>query len=371
MDALRVFNASSTVKIIYLGNKPTVHDRRFLEAFRAWQWDVTAAFVGGEPIGVADVPPGIRLEHVGSTLGDTVRLVRHMIRRGDPDIVHAGPLHSAGYVAALAGASHCLAAVSWGFDILVEARSSPSARRAVLTALEASRLVVTDCETVTAAARELAAVPAERFITIPWGTDPARFVPHDERGERASSVLSVRSWEPMYRGDVLLEAFAIALRSVPHLRLVYGGSGSQETELLQLIRTLGIRKYVDTPGFLSANNLERAYRQADIYVSCADQDGSSVSLLEAMASCLTCVVTDNPSNREWVTSGETGFLAEPRNPQSFANAIMHAAALTALEREALGRRARTRILERADWRRNLPRLKTAYEGMAAGSRLTC
>jgi glycosyltransferase involved in cell wall biosynthesis len=48
--------------------------------------------------------------------------------------------------------------------------------------------------------------------------------------------------------------------------------------------------------------------QSDIYVSTSPYDGTSVSLLEALASGAFPIVTDIPSNREWITDGDNGFL---------------------------------------------------------------
>jgi glycosyltransferase involved in cell wall biosynthesis len=48
--------------------------------------------------------------------------------------------------------------------------------------------------------------------------------------------------------------------------------------------------------------------QTDIYVSTSLYDGTSVSLLEAMGSGAFPIVTDIPSNREWISPGQNGFL---------------------------------------------------------------
>ena len=52
---------------------------------------------------------------------------------------------------------------------------------------------------------------------------------------------------------------------------------------------------------------------ADIYVSTSLSDGTSLSLLEAMACSLPVVVTDIPANKEWITDGHNGFLCCRKN----------------------------------------------------------
>lgn len=48
--------------------------------------------------------------------------------------------------------------------------------------------------------------------------------------------------------------------------------------------------------------------QGDILVSTSSEDGTSVSLLEAMGSGAFPIVMDIPSNREWITPGLKGSL---------------------------------------------------------------
>ena len=67
------------------------------------------------------------------------------------------------------------------------------------------------------------------------------------------------------------------------------------------------------------------FRAADAYVSCAQSDGTSVSLLEAMATGLPAVATDIPSNREWVVDGQNGWLATDASAEEFADPFLRAA----------------------------------------------
>ena len=56
---------------------------------------------------------------------------------------------------------------------------------------------------------------------------------------------------------------------------------------------------IDLPGY---------YQAADLYISASHSDGSSVSLMEALASGLPVLVSDIPGNVEWVEPGRQGWL---------------------------------------------------------------
>jgi glycosyltransferase involved in cell wall biosynthesis len=107
------------------------------------------------------------------------------------------------------------------------------------------------------------------------------------------------------------------------------------------------------------NDLPDYFRSADLYVSASRSDGSSVTLLEAMASGLPAVVSDIPSNLEWVESGVHGWTFRDGDPHSLAEAILDAFDKRA-RLKAMGRAVRELAEARADWTKNFRRLYEAY-----------
>ncbi|MCJ7823876.1 MAG: glycosyltransferase, partial [Anaerolineales bacterium] len=96
-----------------------------------------------------------------------------------------------------------------------------------------------------------------------------------------------------------------------------------------------------------------------IYISASHSDGSSVSLLEAMATGLVCVVSDISGNREWITHGVDGYLFESGNPKSLMNTLRECVDGRDVWPQ-LGRKARAQAIQRADWMKNYPMLFDAY-----------
>src|SRR5204863_3303946 len=102
------------------------------------------------------------------------------------------------------------------------------------------------------------------------------------------------------------------------------------------------------------------FTAADIYVSASHIDGSSVTLLEAMASGLPAITSDIPGNAEWVEPGTSGVMF----PDGDASALAQALTDLAPDSErmaAMGRRGRAIVEARADWARNRSRLFAAYD----------
>jgi len=101
------------------------------------------------------------------------------------------------------------------------------------------------------------------------------------------------------------------------------------------------------------------YHAADLYVSGTHSDGSSVSLMQALACGLPVLVSDIPGNREWITPGEAGWLFQDGNSDELAEGILTAARQRNNLAE-IGKSARMLAERRADWTKNFPRLFEAY-----------
>ena len=368
------------MRVLYFTRGYTAHDHRFLAKL---------AQTGNEigylrllpPSGADDqhaLPDGIQRLELRNTSREIawwdyprlVRAVRHALRTFEPQVVHAGPVQDCAFLAAWAGANP-LVTMSWGSDILTAARRGPG-RVTARYALSRTTVFVCDCQAVRQAAVTLGA-PAERVVVFPWGVDLKHFSPGDGSGlrrrlgwEHTFVVLSTRSWEPSYGMGTLVAGFVRAAAQVPSLRLMILGSGSQGPQLRRLLAQAGMSERVHFAGSVVLEDLPTYYRAADLYLTASRSDGSSVSLLEAMACGLPAVVSDIPGNREWVSTDVNGWRFMPGRPDALADSLRAAFAA----RESLpemGRRARSIAEARADWDRNFPRLLGAYR-MAAEAR---
>ncbi|MDE7312852.1 MAG: glycosyltransferase [Eubacterium sp.] len=76
------------------------------------------------------------------------------------------------------------------------------------------------------------------------------------------------------------------------------GQGRLRDELWRYAKELGIRALVRMPGY--QEDMPWIYGNADIFVFPSRREGLSVSLLEAMAASLPCVVSDIRGNRELI-----------------------------------------------------------------------
>ncbi|HLF36535.1 MAG TPA: glycosyltransferase, partial [Anaerolineales bacterium] len=137
------------------------------------------------------------------------------------------------------------------------------------------------------------------------------------------------------------------------------GSGSLETEIQNRIALGGAEHQVHFAGQVEFARLPEMYRAADLYVSASHSDGSSVSLLEALACGLPALVSDIPGNRDWVEPEVNGWWFRDGSGKDLARLLRHAVSQAA-NLPAMGRSSRRVAETRADWTQNFARLAEAY-----------
>lgn len=346
------------MRILYFSQAYTPHDYRFLS---------TILEAGHEPFFlrlITDKSSETRPLPGGTTELHWSGSLRRLVNDIKPDLIHAGSLDTCSYLAAKRG-FRPLVQMSWGSDILFYAKRSAFVRGRVSYALKKGNALICDCEAVRSAALKLG-FPNDLIVTFPWGVDLKQFSPgksalRSKLGwQNAFVLLHMRSWEKLYGVETVLRAFLRAAKTQPRLRLLMLGTGSLAPRFKQLVARSGLADNVHFPGQISQQDLPDYYRAADIYVSASLSDGSSVSLMEAMASGLPALVTDIPGNREWVSDEKEGWLFSVSDETQLADKIVSAMQASG-DLKKMAKQARHTAEERADWQRNKAGLAKAYQ----------
>lgn len=364
------------MRVLYFTAGDSPHDQRFLSALAGTAHQVFSLRMQvcepATPAGITELTWPASQPDWASWVGwqAGVAQLDRLLSDLQPDLVHAGPLQGPALAAALAE-FHPLVSMSWGFDLLRLARRSPWMQTATRCSLDRSDVLVADCHTVADKAVRYG-FPRERVVIFPWGVDLAHFSPQhaNPAGQSLRNALGWdenfvflcnRTWSPPYGVDLLAQAFRLAWEKRPGLRLLLAGGGPQSDLIHRLLAPVG--DAVHYAGWVSREDLPGYYGAADVFVSPSHCDGSSVSLMEALACGRPALVSDIPSNQEWVKPGEVGALFEDGELFSLESQLLAMAADPHLD--AFGRHARLLAEERADWKRNFRKLETAYR-MAAG-----
>ena len=204
----------------------------------------------------------------------------------------------------------------------------------------------------------------EKISVIPMGVDEAFLEMGKGRkielNKGSFIILSNRNLLPLYNVSLLVRAIPYVLKEEPKTKFIIAGDGSEKENLESEVEQLNVSSSVQFLGRVPHQEMPYLLSQSDIYVSTSPHDGTSVSLLEALASGAFPIVTDIPSNREWIADGDNGFLVPKENENILAKKIVEAIRDHRLLGEA-HEKNRKIVEQRAYWRENIKKIAEFYQ----------
>jgi glycosyltransferase involved in cell wall biosynthesis len=279
-----------------------------LDAAGEWADRFSAAQIPVEALGGKRRPTWINV----------ARLARRLFSLR-PDIVHTHNVtaHLIGTLAARMARVPVVLNTKQGFV-------HPSGRLAAWVnrhAVSNCRRIVAVCSDTARCALEIEKLPPERVLIIPNGVDTDAYHPPAGRPASAGShAIHVARLRPEKDQATLLRAVRLVVDRQPDFTLELVGDGYSRPELEALARRLNLQRQVvflgvrqDVPALLGG---------AGLFVLSSLTEGTSLAVLEAMATGLAVVATDVGGNGEVVADGETGILVPPGDPSRLADAIL-------------------------------------------------
>lgn len=335
----------------------------------------------GDEVLVASFSPekldGVPMEFIGVEPYDPFRdkkiiftrvpRLRKVIHQFRPDIVFAIYLASNGLSGALAwNGPYAVAAV--GSDVLD--RDNRTGLRKLFRE-SVIRYVCHRADIINTVSQELddkllrLKVPKSKLLQLPFGVDTEKFHPASEMPRaRPFRMICTRRHGPFYDIPTIIKALAELKAKGKTFHCVFTSDGRLLEEHKNMVCSLGLRDCVTFTGFLEHEMLPVHLRQSDIYVSASLGDGTSMSLLEAMACGLLPVVSRIQANLPWVRDGQTGFLFDTGNFKQLAEKLEIAMVDSDLHYRAFSEN-RQLVKIHCDQKTNMNRLAMAFEKLIA------
>jgi PEP-CTERM/exosortase A-associated glycosyltransferase len=256
------------------------------------------------------------------------------------------------------------------------------ASRALETfALRRADHVTTICEGLR---HEIAArgIPESRITVIPNAVDTGAFhhgvaadpALRESLGLAGSAVVGFAGSFYGYEGlDLLIEAAALLAPRRPELRVLLVGGGTQEGDLREQARALGIADRVVFAGRVPHAEVQRYYDLIDVLAYPRHRIRlteivTPLKPLEAMAQGRMLVASDVGGHRELIRDGETGILFPAGDARALGDAIEAALARRA-EWPMFRARARRFVETERTWARSVMRYAGVYEPLLAVGRV--
>lgn len=367
------------MRICYVSSNLNVHDERFLIKFVENKYEVHVVSFTKNKINERNELyfHNYHLKMEGKSIKSLlniyygVKFLKNLIKEIKPDILHAGYTESDGFLSALTG-FHPFLLMPWGSDILIGPKKSIVNRLRTKYAIRKADMITCDAEFVKNEIIKLSGYPKDKIIVFPQGIDLKKFNTKVDGSEIRNKLgwedkkilVMTRNFHPVYGIEYFLEALPEVIKENPDVRVILCGDGPLRDKLTQIVTSHSISNYVFFAGHVPNDELPKYFRAADAYVSSSLSDGTSLSLLEAMACGLPVVVTDVPAILEWVENGKNGFVVPRQNSKILARKI-----IDLLNDEKSQKKFSSKNIkiaeEKANWDKNFNKLEKMYEMLIA------
>lgn len=213
------------------------------------------------------------------------------------------------------------------------------------------RLAEKQVDRIVTASEESFRLPSKKVMVVGHGIETRVFLPlpKSETEQETFTLATIGRISPVKRLETLIEAFALLLQEVGAdaacLRIT-GPILEQDMEygrrLRDLARDLGIEKWVEFVGPLTHSEVVGEFQRAHVFVNVSD-GGLDKAVLEAM-SCGVPVVTSNEACASLLAPIDRRLVIAKGNPYGLAQSCQYVLEMSNDERESLGRRLRTRVI---------------------------
>ena len=301
-------------------------------------------------------------------------MVRRIVRRTKPLIVHAHWAVPSGTMAALSQTGVPLVVSLHGSDVFL-AEANPVARLAARLAFRHASWVTACSEDLQRRAVALGA-DANTMTVIPYGVDTDRFRPdaqararirRDRRAGAGDSIVFSAGRLVRKKGfEFLIDAMVSLTERSSHVTLVIAGGGDLEDELRQRAVTRRVAENIVFLGTLPQDDLAAWLAAADVAVvpsvrdDAGNVDGLPNVLLEALSSGTPVVATSAGGLGLVAVDGQTARVVPERDVAALAAAVGELLDQPS-DAAALGARARTEMCRAFAWPHIAERFSDAYE----------
>lgn len=141
-------------------------------------------------------------------------------------------------------------------------------------------------------------------------------------------VIAIKGYEGWVgRASIAVEALYSLTKELADFKIIFYSCNAKTIRLVKkLKRKTGLNIEWHGKGALSHNQMLDLFASARIYVGISLSDGISTSLLEAMAMGAFPIQTSTACVNEWFTNGETGLTLEHVGPKALADLLVVALA---------------------------------------------
>lgn len=236
----------------------------------------------------------------------TIRKIRRIATKFNPDIVHVHQANSIGFLVSLANRRKFKQVLTtWGDDVLIFPKKNIFYKLLTYTSLHFSDAITADAQVMAQAIARFYGDKKKVVIAnfgIDWTEESTQGI------QKEKIIYTNRLHDTLYNIDKIITHSADFLHQNPDWRLIIAANGPLTNELKTLAAAQLPSNQYEFVGFVDAATNRTWYQKAYFYVSIPSTDGTSISLLESMGYGCIPLVSDLPANCEWIDHQQNGWV---------------------------------------------------------------
>lgn len=285
-----------------------------------------------------------------------IKALQGIILEFNPSVIHVHQANSYAFISAKANTFNIpMVLTAWGSDVLLLPKKSFVHRWMVRQGLSKADIITADSYQMKKVIETLC--PGSEVVVANFGVAIDLSIPLVPIREQI--YYSNRMHEPLYRIQDILKGFKDSLSTMDG-HLILAGKGGETEHLRAYSLEHKIDDRISWVGFVTKTQNMNHYLASKFFISIPKSDGTSISLLEAMAYGCIPILSDIPSNKEWVEDGVNGIIKG--NDESISEALKRGMALNA---ETVQQSNREIIKKRATKEANASLFKEIYDRIFA------
>lgn len=163
--------------------------------------------------------------------------------------------------------------------------------------------------------------------------------------QRDIDILFVGRLAEYKRPDRFIDAIAGVVEHCPNIRVCMAGDGPDREALEAQVKHHGLENTIEFLG--KRSDVPHLMGRARTFVLTSRWEGVSIAMLEAMALAVVPVVSDVGDMRDYARNGETGYVIDPDDKESYVS-VLTELLTDESKRAEMGNRARALILDSAE-----------------------
>lgn len=315
------------MRICYLADANSIHTKKWCNYFKSKGYEIHVISLN------SGVIPGVKVHSLNMDLKSTkgnnylskikyitcIGKVKKIVNEINPKILHAHYASSYGFLGGEVNFHPYIISV-WGSDIYEFPKKNILFKKFIERNLGKADIVLSTSRVM---AEEAKKYTDKKIEITPFGVDIKLFKPDSSKEITEGNLIvgTVKALEKQYGIEDLIKAFSSLSEKYKNIYLEVGGVGSQQKELEELTKELGIEKRVKFLGFLSEAEVVKAFNRFTIAVFPSMFESFGVAAVEAQACGIPIITSDAEGLMEAACPGRSSMIFEKGNVEQLTEAL--------------------------------------------------